>query len=143
MRGAVVFCILYVSVALLHRSNEVFPAFGWSLVSTVPEPVSRDYSARIYGIDGASKPVWFENADLVPQAQEVQGYTLLQRLGRSLASDEPVAADLERKQFESSYLGSLPKARYEIVERTYDIRKRVDCQNCFLTDKVLGSYTNS
>jgi hypothetical protein len=141
MRGALVFCVLYVSFALVHSGTEVFPFFKWDLFSTVPAPVSRDYSARIYGLDGPSKRTWFENADLVPQGQEVQGYILLQALGRSLASGKALPAAIQLKRFESAYLNKLPKARFEIVERTYDIRKRVDCQNCFLTDRVLGSYT--
>jgi hypothetical protein len=143
MRGALVFCVFYVSFVVIHRSPEVFPFFGWDLFSTVPAPVSRDYSARIYGIDGSSKPTWYENAELNSAAQEVQGYILLQRLGQSLATGQKFAAAIQLKQFETAYLNSLPKVRFEIVQRTYDIRKRVDCQTCFLSDKVLGSYTNS
>jgi hypothetical protein len=141
MRAALVFCAFYVSLALLHRSDEVFPFFGWDLFSTVPAPVALDYSARIYGVDGSPKGTWFENANLQPSAQEVQGYVLLQGLGKSLAGGNAGAAAVQRRQFETAYLGSLPNVRYEIVQRTYDIRDRVDCRNCFLSDKVLGSYT--
>jgi hypothetical protein len=143
MRGALVFCLFYVSFVVIHRSPEVFPFFGWDLFSTVPAPVSRDYSARIYGLDGRSKATWYENADLKPPAQEVQGYILLQAVGRSLASGNRLKAAIQLKQFETAYLNTVPNVRFEIVERTYDIRKRVDCQNCFLSDKVLGSFTNS
>lgn len=141
MRAALVFCVFYVSLALLHRNDEVFPFFGWDLFSTVPAPVGEDFSARIYGVDGSSKGTWFENANLQPAAQEAQGYTLLQALGKSLAAGNTTAAAIQRRQFESAYLEALPNVRYEIVERAYDVRKRVDCQDCFLTDKVLGSYT--
>jgi hypothetical protein len=142
MRGALVFCVFYVSFVVIHRSPEIFPFFGWDLFSTVPAPVSRDYSARIFGLDGASKGTWYENAELDSAAQEVQGYILLQRLGRSLATGQKLTAAIQLKQFETAYLNSMPKVRFQIVERTYDIRKRVDCQTCFLSDKVLGTYTN-
>lgn len=142
-RVALVFCLFYGAVAFADHSDEVFPFFAWDLFSTVPSPQRSDYSALLFGVGGVGKATWFEEAKLQPPAQAVQGYVALQSLGQYLATGQTLQAAVVRKRFESTYLSSLPRVRYQIVRRTYDIRRRVECQDCFVSKAVIGSFTKS
>jgi hypothetical protein len=144
IRAALVFCLLYAGIiAVSGRANETFPFFAWDLFSKVPSPQGRDYSIRIDQAQGLPGPfpVYFENANLQNGAQEIQGYFALQVLGQSTEGTIKLDTVALRKNFESTYLAGLSHARYALVKRTYDIRKRVTCPTCFTGVTVLGEYT--
>ena len=84
--------------------------------------------------------MYFESSHLQDATLEIQGYSALQQLGSSLERGDKVAADAERKAFESTYLTALPRVRYEVVKRTYDIRTRVECRECFTGETVIARY---
>ena len=102
-----------------------------------------DYSIRIDQAQGLPGPfpVYYENSHLQAGAQEIQGYSALQALGKRAEGTDRLGTAILRKDFESTYLGRLPHAGYALVRRTYDIRKRVSSATCFTGLTVLGEYT--
>ena len=143
VRAALVFCLLYGAGAVLDRGHEVFPLFAWDLFAKVPAPHGGDFSARLIEAEGlrGTVPVYYEDSHLQPGARQIQGYYALQRLGRTLLRGDRALSTGLRKHFEGTYLAGLRHVRYEVVERTYDIRERVECRNCFTKIKVLATYT--
>jgi hypothetical protein len=143
MRVMLVFLLAYGLVALRDHSHEVFPFFAWSLFSTVPTPQNGDFDVRILSAQGLPRPgpIYFEDANLQPGAQEVQGQAALQSLGRLTLQHENRRARTVRKRFESVYLRNLSHVRYQLVQRRWDIRKRVTCRSCFTDIRVLGTYS--
>ena len=144
IRAALVFCLLYAGIiTVASRAHETFPFFAWDLFSKVPSPEGRDYSVRIDQAQGLPGPfpVYFENSGLETGGREIQGYFALQVLGKSAEGTNKLGTAILRKNFESTYLSRLSHARYALVRRTYDIRKRVTCATCFKDVTVLGEYT--
>ena len=142
-RGALVFLLVYgVIIGIASRSQETFPFFSWDLFSRVPDE-GADYTVRINEAAGmpGPLPVYFEDANLQLGAQEIQGYRALQAMGKSLEEGDDMRSTVLRENFESTYLSRLSRVRYELVRRTYDIRKRVDCRTCFTGVSVIGTYT--
>jgi len=141
VRAALAFCLLYGAVAVLDRGHEIFPFFAWDLFAKVPASLGGDFSVRFVEAEGlqGTVPVYYEDSHLQSGAREIQGYSALQQLGRSLFRGEARSEAL-RKHFEVTYLTGLRRVRYEVVERTYDIRERVDCRRCFTRIKVLATY---
>lgn len=142
VRAVLAFCLVYGVVAVADRGREVFPAFAWDLFAKVPAAHGRDYTVRITEATGlkVAVPVFYENSRLQGGAREVQGVYALQQLGRTLARGQRARADVLRKRFEAIYFAGHPRVRYEVVERTYDIRARVDCRECFTRIRVLAGY---
>src|SRR4051812_42764538 len=103
VRAVLVFCLLYGAVAVVDRTNEVFPFFAWDLFATVPDPHGTDYSIRITAADGATTklPVYFEDSHLLSDDLEVQGLAALQQLGQSAEDGDTAKADAERKRFDA------------------------------------------
>ncbi len=143
IRGALAFCLVYTGVALRDRGHEYFPFFAWDLFSTVPNPQGADYTARLIAAEGfrGGLPVWFQDAHLQPADQLVTGLFALRNLGALLHDKKPEEAEVARKQFEARYLSTLRHVRYEVVQRVYDVRKRVDCYTCFIETRVLATYS--
>lgn len=143
MRAALAFCLLYGAGAVLDRGHEVFPFFAWDLFARVPAAHGSDFSVRLVEAQGLQGrvPVWYEESHLQGDARAIQGYSALQRLGRSLSRGEQARSAALRKRFEVTYLSRLKRVRYEVVARTYDVRKRVDCRDCFTEIRVLATYT--
>jgi hypothetical protein len=144
VRAALVFCLLYVGIITVGgRAYEMFPFFAWDLFSKVPSPQGQDYSVRIDRAEGLPGPfpVYFENANLQTGGLEIQGYFLLQVLGKSAEGTNTRGAAILRKNFESTYLAGLSHIRYALVKRTFDIRERVACHTCFSRLTVIGRYT--
>jgi hypothetical protein len=141
VRAALVFCLLYGAVAVIDRGDEIFPFFAWDLFAKVPASHGRDFSVRLVEAQGlqGTVPVYYEDSHLQRGARQIQGYSALQQLGRSLIRGEARSAAL-RKHFEVTYLTGLRRVSYEVVERTYDIRKRVDCRHCFTKVEVLATF---
>lgn len=143
VRVALAFCLLYGVMAIRDRHQERFPFFAWELFSSVPNPNTTDFSARLISGNGLPKklPVYYENSNLQNKGQEIQGFTALQRLGKSIESGAKGRAALYRKDFESTYLKGLPRVQYQIVMRTYNSRERVKCATCYKRITVIANYT--
>ncbi len=144
IRAALVFCLLYAGIiTVASRAHETFPFFAWDLFSKVPSPEGRDYSVRIDQAQESSRTVPGVLREQQPgdRGAEIQGYFALQALGKSAEGTNKLGTAILRKNFESTYLGALSHARYALVRRTYDIRKRVTCATCFNDVTVLGEYT--
>jgi hypothetical protein len=143
IRIALVFCLVYGAIAVNDRTHEKFPFFTWDLFSQVPGTRGGDYDVRLLSAHGLKVPlpVYFEDSRLKGGAAGVQAYYALQALGRALRSGNQATANTDRKYFESTYLTGLSAVRYQVVERTYDVRTRVDCAKCFSEVRVLGTYT--
>lgn len=137
------FCALYAVVAVQEGRDEHFPIFNWDLFSHVPSPHGTDYSVRLLEAPGFRRPLpaYYEDLNLQPAGQEVQGYFALQELGKTLEQGDAARAEKLRRTFESTYLNTFRQARYEVVKRTYDIRARLDCRTCFADVTVLAPYT--
>jgi hypothetical protein len=143
-RAALAFVVAYGLIALTERPHERFPFFAFDLFTKVPPQKSADYDVRIIEGNGLPRvPVFFEDAHLQDPATLIQGYFVIQQFGKLLARHNGPQSDAIRKQFESTYLSRVPHARYEVVVRTYDIRKRISCRSCFTKLRVLGAYTTS
>jgi hypothetical protein len=143
IRVALVLCLVYGAIAINGRTHDKFPFSSWDLFSQVPAAHGGDYDVRLLSARGikVSLPVYFENSQLKGGAEEIQAYYTLQLLGRALRSGNPATATAVRNRFESTYLAGLSAVRYQVVERIYDVRRRVDCSTCFSQVRVLGTYT--
>lgn len=143
VRIALVFVVLYGLVAIGDRPHEKFPFFAWDLFSTVPSPNATNYSARLLSANGYEKPlpVYYEQSGLQDPGNEIRGYFALQALGKSIRSRNDTQAASLRRAFEATYLKGLSNVRYEIVQRSYDIRARVSCATCFTRETVIATYT--
>jgi hypothetical protein len=144
IRIALVFCLVYGAIAINDRPHEKFPFFTWDLFSQVPATRGGDYDVKLVSARGVkvALPVYFEDSKLNAGAQEIQAFYALQVLGRALRSGTQATATALRKNFESTYFTGLSAVRYQVVERIYDVRKRVDCSKCFSEVRVLGTYTS-
>jgi hypothetical protein len=142
VRAVLVFCLLYGVVAVLDRGHETFPFFAWDLFSKAPGRYSGDFSVRILEAHGlrVPLPVYFEAAELYPPIKERQGYQAIQLLGRTTQGGDKLRTALLRKRFEATYLNVLSGVRYQLVRRSFDIRKRIECLHCFIEQEVVGTY---
>lgn len=108
------------SQKLVPGVDEIFPFYGWSLFSKVPNRDSR-YTVLLHAHEGRTlePPIPFLHA---PESMVVGnrfiGRKLIQRLGG--AQDRGEAAEVEtlRKLLEESYL--LGEVRYELVFESYN-----------------------
>ncbi len=144
VRVVLVFCVVYGAIAIQDRGHEKFPFFAWDLFSTVPKQHNADYSVRILQADGlrVPLPVYFEQTQLYQPLKEGQGYHALQLLGQVTAKGDALRAAILRKRFEQTYLSNvLSHVRYQLVRRIFDIRTRVECLHCFISEKVIGTYS--
>ncbi len=144
VRIALVFCLVYGAIAINDRTHEKFPFFTWDLFSQVPAARGGDYDVRLLSANGVkvALPVYFEDSKIKTGAQEIQAFYALQVLGHALRSENQASATTVRKQFEVTYFTGLSNVRYQVVERVYDVRERVDCSKCFSEVRVLGTYTS-
>jgi hypothetical protein len=143
VRVVLVFCLVYGAIAIQDRGHEKFPFFAWDLFSTVPPQRNADYSVRILQAGGlrVALPVYFEQAKMYEPLKQGQGYIAIQVLGRTTARGPAGRAAVLRKRFELTYLNILTGVRYQLVRRVFDIRTRVKCIECFVSEKVIGTYT--
>jgi hypothetical protein len=143
VRVVLVFCVVYGAIAIQDRGHEKFPFFAWDLFSTVPKQRNADYSIRIIEASGlrVALPVYFEQAKMYQPLKQGQGYIAMQFLGRLTASGPAGRATAYRKRFEQTYLNVLSGVRYQLVRRVFDVRTRVKCRECFISVRVIATYT--
>ena len=100
--------------------DEIFPFFGWSLFSKVPDE-GRHYSILIYRQDGQKidPPAPFLVApDSVVTGNRYIARKVIQRLGQAYDRGEAEEVEELRRLLEQNYLAGR-KVRYELVHERY------------------------
>jgi hypothetical protein len=142
VRGLLIFCLIYGVSAWQKHPIERFPFFSWDLFSNAPDPHQTDYSIRLLDPTNLPRNTYFEDANLQPRAQEVQALTLMKAWGQTIDANDTAGSQYIRKAFQDTYLNGVPGVRYQVVRRTFEIRKRVECPKCFDDQVVIGTFTN-
>jgi hypothetical protein len=142
--------IVYAAIVLANVEQERFPVFSWSLFSKVPDATRQDYSVRFIEIDGKTldPPAYFATLkDRIREAESPEAYSLMRQLGNDLDKGRP-RAENTRALFEGQYLEGLDSARYQVVDRTFDLKRRFACEqtgasdeDCFDEERVIGEFT--
>lgn len=141
--------LAYSATMLNDVQHERFPIFTWSLFSKVPPATSQDYSVRFSEINGRplDPPVYFPSLKgTIASANSPSAYSLMRRLGGDLDALRP-RAGMTRAIFEDAHLGDLDSARYQVVYRKYDLKRRFACEqagqsgaDCFLEERIVGEF---
>lgn len=100
--------------------EEIFPIFSWSLFSYVPSVVY-NYDVQIlrYKNLEMKPPILYHEAEkIVPKAQEISAYIVIQAWGKALAKKDYEQAKKQQAIFERIYL--LPKTKYQVVLIKYN-----------------------
>ncbi len=108
-----------VSQKLIPGVDEIFPLFGWSLFSKIPNQ-SRTYTVWIHEHDGRKldPPLEFLRApDAVVTGNRYIARKLIQRLGRAHEQGDMAAVAGLRQLFEANYLHG--KVTYELRFERY------------------------
>jgi hypothetical protein len=122
--------------------KETFPFFKWQLFSKVPMPVNTSYGVRVLEVDGVAvdPPRYFEESpDLFTSAKSPEAATLTKAWAQHHKAGRRMDAAYSQELFHTRYFSPATSVRYELVERRYDIRERVEC-HCYLSEEVLGEY---
>lgn len=121
---------------------ETFPVFNWQLFSKVPHPVSTSYGVRIREVDGVplEPPRYFEEAgDLFPNAGAPEAPTAAKAWAQHIKAGRLPEAAYVEELYEARFMANARSVRYELVERRYDIRERIEC-DCFVSEEVIGDF---
>jgi len=113
-----------VSQKMVPGVDEIFPFFGWSLFSQVPNLASR-YSILIHEHDGREldPPVAFLRApDSIVAGNRYIADKVVKALGRALDRGEAAEAERQRRLLEHNYL--VGRVRYELVFESFDPLER-------------------
>lgn len=112
------------SQKLLPGIDEVFPLFGWSLFSKVPNTGNR-YTVVISRQDGSAvePPVLFlEAPESIVRGNRYIASKLIERIGRAEDEGDRPRANHLRGVFEANYLRG--EVRYELIHETYDLLEK-------------------
>jgi hypothetical protein len=141
--------LAYGAITLSNVQHERFPIFTWSLFSKVPPATSQDYSVRFTEIDGRplDPPAYFPTLKgTIRTANSPSAYSLMRRLGADLDLGRP-RAGMSRALFEDAHLGDLESARYQVMYRRFDQKRRFACEqagrsgaDCFLEERMVGEF---
>jgi hypothetical protein len=132
---AVVYPAISGSVLLFGRSigmDEVYPFAPWALFCFVPNQ-EVDYGIRLCSVDGKrlDPPQLYEEYLGLDSSQRTIGYAMIQRLGHYANQHDTVQFQSQRQQFEQSFLNPhLRNAKYELIERRYDVLDRWNMTEC-------------
>lgn len=132
---AIVYPVISGSVLIFGRSigmDELYPFAPWALFCFVPNQ-EVDYGIRIHAADGQQleSPQLYEEYLGLDANQRTIGYAMIQRLGHYSTANNPQQFDAQRQQFEQSFLGpKLGTAKYELIERRYDVLDRWNTSEC-------------
>jgi hypothetical protein len=146
VRVAIAVVVVYLLLLLDHgarRADERFPLFNWSLFSQVPGPEKQNFGLRLVEVDGVKleEPVYYEDAqEFVTTSRSPDAYQLIQGIGKATQQDRPLQAASARETLETRYLQGLTSARYELVNRTYDVLDRFEC-DCYEEETVMAEFT--
>ena len=100
--------------------DEIFPLFGWSLFSQVPNLANR-YSILIHEHNGREldPPVAFLLApDSMVTGNRYIADKVVKALGRAIEKSDKVEVERQRRLLEQNYL--LGRVRYELVFESFD-----------------------
>lgn len=121
----VAYCVLgVVSQKVIPGVDEIFPFFGWSLFSKVPNEVEQ-YQLILHRCRGqrVKPPVSFlEAPDGLVRGNRFIARKLIQRLGRAHDRGDGAEVASLRHLLEQNYLQK--KSRYELVFERYDPLER-------------------
>ena len=126
----------------LRAPRERFPFFKWELFSRIPPPQRDSYSIRLIEVNGEKleKPVYFEDAKgIIGRSNSPEGYQTLQQFGRAVERGQFLRSANTKEILESRFMPELTQARYELVQRHFDVLERIEC-HCFISEKVIGEY---
>lgn len=116
-----IYCLAgVVSQKLVPGVDEIFPFFGWSLFSKVPNE-EREYQLILHRSRGqrVKPPTSFlEAPDNMVRGNRFIARKLIQRLGRAQDRGDVEGVTSLRRLLEQSYLQK--KSRYELVFERYD-----------------------
>ena len=122
LAGLVIFYFVAGSASqkLIPGVDEIFPLFGWSLFSKIPNHASR-YTILIHAHEGrpVEPALTFHQApaSLVRGTRSI-GRKLIQTLGRAHDEGRHQQVESLRRQLEANYLAS--GLRYELIFESYD-----------------------
>ena len=109
-----------VSQKLLPGVDEIFPLFGWSLFSTVPNHSHR-YSVLVHehnGLELEPPLVFLQAPDSVMTGNRYIATKVVRALGAALDRGDAAEAERHRRMLEETYF--LGSGRYEIVFESFD-----------------------
>lgn len=132
---AVVYPAISGSVLLFGRSigmDELYPFAPWALFCFVPNQ-EVDYGIRLQSVDGKplDPPQLYEEYLELDPSQRTIGYAMIQRLGHFTNQRDAAQLQSQREQFEKSFLSpKVQNAKYELIERHYDVLDRWNTSEC-------------
>lgn len=145
--GTVAVLVGYVGlIGLRERTadgTELFPFFKWELFSSVPNRESQDFTIRLLEIDGRvlDEPLYFADAgEHISTAKSPDAVETINRFGEAVRDDRPLVADRQRTLVEGGFLYELGSARYQLVQRRFDLIDRIRCADCFVEERVLAEF---
>ena len=124
-----------------RSAPEIFPFFVWELFSRVPHPEQRSFGVRLTAMNGSllAEPVYFEDTTL-PAHDSGPAHNVINKIGHAYRSGDQDTLERYRTILESRYLHPLESATYEVVDRTYEVEARYDC-DCYTSETVVTSFT--
>lgn len=124
-----------------RSAPEVFPFFVWELFSRVPEAEQQSFGVRLTTMNGSqlAEPVYFEDT-MLPAHQAAAAHNVIGMIAHAYQSGDADTLERYRAILESRYLYPLESATYELVDRTYDVEARYEC-DCYISETVVASFT--